>query len=334
MIIVTGGTGMLGGHILYHLTKNYDKITALRRKNSDIQKTLKIFTYYSETPEKNFKKIEWKECDIQDPVCLQDIIQEGDTVIHSAALVSFLKKNKKLIQDINVEGTSAVVNACLNKNVHKLCHVSSIAALSKNGNNSVIDETAGEINKNSSEYSKSKFHGELDVWRGISEGLNAVIVNPSVILGPSDWETGSSSLFSAVYKGINYYSEGITGFVDVNDTAKVIIRLIESDIKGERFIINSENISYKKLFETIALYLNVSPPQKKASIQLLKFAAFAESLLSVFRASHPRLTKETVRAAFSRTKYSNSKIKKAINYEFMSVEESVKQNSLLFMRDK
>lgn len=333
MITVTGGTGMLGAHILYKLAQKHSQVTALKRFGSDTSFTKKIFAYYDNSNSDNYKKIIWKDCDVSDITCLREHINTGDTIIHAAAMVSFKKKDKALIKEINIQGTQNIVNTALEKGIKKLCHVSSVAALSKKSPDEATDESLGELNKSASEYSKSKYYSEMEVWRGISEGLNAVIVNPSVILGPGSPDKGSGPLFKTAYNNNKFYTEGITGFVDVNDTAEIIIRLTESDISGERFVLNAENISYKQLFETLAKHLNAKAPGIKAGKSLLKTVSALSGAVSFLTGKENKLNKEVVQASLSETHYSNEKIRKALGFNFKKVEESVEDYAPFFLKE-
>jgi dihydroflavonol-4-reductase len=333
MITVTGGTGMLGAHILYKLTQKYSQVTALKRFGSDTSFTKKIFAYYDKAHSENFKKIIWKDCDVTDIACLRKNINADDIIIHAAAMVSFRKKDKEQIRETNIEGTQNIVNTGLEKGIKKLCHISSVAALSKKSSNEKTDESLGELNKSASEYSKSKYYSEMEVWRGISEGLNAVIVNPSVILGPGSPDKGSGPLFKTAYNNNKFYTEGITGFVDVNDTAEIIIRLTESEISGERFVINAENISYQQLFETLAKHLNAKAPGIKAGKSLLKAVSGLSTAVSFLSGKENKLSKEVVRASLSQTHYSNDKIRNALGFNFKTVEESVRNYAPFFLKE-
>jgi nucleoside-diphosphate-sugar epimerase len=333
MITVTGGTGMLGAHILYKLSQKHSQVTALKRFGSDTSFTKKIFAYYDKANSDAYKKIIWKDCDITDATCLRDHINADDTIIHAAAMVSFRKKDKALIRETNIQGTQNIVNIALEKGIKKLCHISSVAALSKKSSEEETDESPGELNKTASEYSKSKYYSEMEVWRGISEGLNAVIVNPSVIIGPGSPDKGSGPLFKTAYNNTKFYTEGITGFVDVNDTAEIIIRLIESDISGERFVLNAENISYKQLFETLAKHLNAKAPGIKAGKNLLKTVSALSGAVSFLSGTENKLSKEVVKAALSQSFYSNEKVRKTFGFNFRPVEESVKNYAPFFLNE-
>ncbi|BAX80248.1 NAD-dependent epimerase/dehydratase family protein [Labilibaculum antarcticum] len=325
MILVTGGTGLVGSHLLFDLLSKGNKVRALKRENSNIEFVRTTFTYYSNNANELFKSIEWIDGDMMDPFSLEDALKDIEDVYHCAALVSFQKENRKNMQDINVEGTRNLINACLEANIRKFCMISSVAALGspEEGENSVTEKTPWSPEEKRSGYSASKFRSELEVWRGIEEGLNAVIVNPSIILGPGQWDKGSSLLFKTVAKGLKYYTKGITGYVDVRDVSRSMIELMESDVVNERFILNSDNCSYEIIFKTIAKYLGIASPQKYAGRKLTELAWRLAYLKTIFLFKPAVLTKETARASHNIKYYSNRKIKEALNFEFIPVEKSI-----------
>ena len=242
-VFLTGGTGFLGSYVLQQLLKNQYSVRALRRN----KKTPFYF------PKDLIDRVEWIEGDILDVISLQDGMEGMDAVIHSAAIVSFNKKDRKEMYKVNVEGTANVVNIALENNITRFIHLSSVAALGRtpSGGN-VNEEKKWEENDINTHYAKSKHKAELEVWRAFCEGLNGVILNPSTILGYGDWNTGSCSLFKNVYNEFKWYSDGFNGFVDVEDVASVVLRFLENDITEQRFIVNSENWAFKKLQDVIA----------------------------------------------------------------------------------
>ena len=335
MIVVTGGTGLVGSHLLFELTSTGNRVKAIRRNSSDTNSVLRVFKYYSDKAEELFKLIEWVEGDVLDLISLEDAFEGGTKVFNLASYVSFNNREKKKLLNINIHGTENVVNACLNKQVQKLCHVSSISALGSSLDDlPVTEELIWSPSKRKSYYSISKFHSEMEVWRGIEDGLNAVIVNPSVILGPGFWDKGSSQLFNSINNGLKYYPPGTTGFVDVRNVAKIMVLLMESDISRERFILNSENCEYKSIFKLIAKSLNVMEPKKELKWQLANWAWKLELIRSLVLGKKPRITRETMSIAFKQLQYSNDKIKKRLGFNFIPLEKSIEDTARLFIKDK
>jgi len=333
-ILVTGGTGLVGSHLLFNLVSGGSKVRALKRESSNLELVKKVFSYYSDEADVPLSLIEWVDGDVTDIYSLYDAMENIEQVYHTAAMVSFNPSDRKIMTKINVEGTANVVNAGLNKKIKKLCHVSSIATLGRTDNEELInEETHWKNSKNNSLYSVSKYGAEREVWRGIIEGLPAVIVNPSVIIGPGNWNKGSSRLFKQVWDGLKYFTEGVNGYVDVRDVAKSMILLMESDITNSRFIVSSENIDYLKLFSLIADGLVKNKPSVKANSILSRLIWRMEKLRSSFTGKNPLITKETARTAFQKYYYSNEKIKKMLGFEFIPMGVSIKETCRLFLKD-
>ena len=322
MILVTGGTGLVGSHLLWHLLQKGERVRAIHRPGSDLEHVREVFGYYGNGD--LAEKIEWFPADTLDLVPLNEAMEGIGKVYHCAAVISFNPSDRKRMRKANIKSTANIVNLCLEHKVEKLCHVSSVSALGRRYDGSAITENdLWKYSKKRSGYSVSKFHSEMEVWRGMEEGLNAVIVNPSVIIGPGNWSRGSARFFTAVRKGLKYYTEGMTGFVDVRDVCRCMITLMESDISGERFIINSEDIPYRDLFNMIAKALDKPVPDTHASERLAEIAWRLEWLRSRFTWGKPRLTRETARSGRSISRFSNEKIKQATGHRFIPVEESV-----------
>jgi len=334
MILVTGGTGFLGAHLLYRLVSEGTEVKALRRPESSIAFTEKIFSYYSQNPSDLLKKITWIEGDLLDIFSLLDAFEGVDQLYHTAAMVSLDSGDGRELLHTNVEGTANVVNAALEKKIGKMCYVSSIGALGYEADHEMIDEeTPWDPSKNKSLYSKSKHEAEREVWRGMAEGLNTVIVNPSVIIGPGNWQQGSPKIFSTIYKGLKFYPRGTNGFVDVNDVVTAMITLMKSDVSGERFIVNSENIPYQRLFEWIANALHVKTPKYKAGKFLGEAGWRFSKILSLLNGRPQTITKSAIKSSNRYYVYSNSKVRQATGMQMMSVKQSVEKTVEMFISD-
>lgn len=335
MILVTGATGLVGSHLLYELTNSGNNVKAIRRTNSNTERVKHIFSYYSSDYEILFQKVEWIDADLLNYESLSLAIQDCEYVYHAAALVSFAPEDKEIMQETNIKGTSNIVKACIENKIQKLCYVSSIAALGRtNTEEKITEETVWNDSAEISSYSKSKYLSEQEVWKGINQGLNTIIVNPTIILGPGNWETGSPALFNTVWKGLKFYTEGITGFIDVRDVVKIMINLMNSDIQSQRFILNSENYCYKDLFYGIAEHLHRSQPKIRVSKFIAETAWRIEYLRCRIIKTKPLITKETATASLKKNWYSNEKIINLMNYKLISVSESVKNVCVLFLKDK
>jgi dihydroflavonol-4-reductase len=322
-ILVTGGTGFLGSYILKLLVENGYNVRAIRRSNS----------IPSWIDAKIFEKVEWVEGDVLDVVALQDAMEGMDIVVHAAGIVSFVKHNRKEMYKVNVEGTANVVNMALEKGIKKLIHISSVAALGRTvGEGHVDEEKKWEDTKANTHYAKSKYKAEIEVWRGISEGLPAVILNPSTILGFGDWNTGSCAIFRNIYGEFKWYSSGINGFVDVEDVARATLLFIESDISEQRFIVNGDTWTFKKLMDTIADGFQKRHPQKETTPFLMGVAWRVERVTSFFSGKNPLLTKESARVAQSKTWFENGKILKTFpGFSFTPLEETIKRSCKTYL---
>jgi dihydroflavonol-4-reductase len=334
MKLVTGGTGLVGSHLLYELTLTGEKVRALRRKDSNIDVLIKIFQWYN--PEghiSQYELIEWVDGDVADILSLHEALQGVDKVFHCAAVVSFVPSERPKMLKINIEGTANLVNACLQKGVKKLCHCSSIAAVGRPDKGTWVDESLiWKTSRKNSYYSISKFGAEREVWRGSEEGLDVVIVNPSVIVGPGDPNRSSARLFTTVKNGLRFYSAGETGFVDVRDVAVSMKELMKKDIANERYIVNSENLSYRHFFQIIAKHAGVNPPFFKAGKILSAIAWRMEKLRSLVTGSNPLITKETAQSANSNYRFSNQKIKKELNFSFRTIDEAARNTAEFFRK--
>lgn len=313
MIVVTGANGLLGSYVVRKLIEANTPFVAMRRKHSDI-------TSLSDVSD----SIQWVEGDVTDPDALIEIFSKATGVIHTAAVVSYHKQDEEIIKSINVEGTRNVVNACIATGIKRLLHVSSVAAIGKEKGQQLIDESSkwieGAVVSN---YAASKYQAELEVWRGQEEGLCTVIVNPSVILAPTDWEKSSAQLFKYAWQQRPFFTEGSFSAVDVRDVATAIVKLYSSSIEAERFILTGETISYFDFFTKAANQFGKKPPSIRVNRNLVQIAARLEAIRSVLTGSRPLITKETAQLAGKNFTYSNTKVKKAIGLEFQSIESTI-----------
>jgi dihydroflavonol-4-reductase len=325
MILVTGGTGLVGAHLLLHLAENEAAIRAIYREISGIQKTKSLFELYQK--EHLFKKIEWIQADIIDIPSLEIAFQKTDYVYHCAGLISFDPNDEDKLRKINIEGTANIVNFCIAYSIKKLCHVSSIAALGDilPGKTSIDEKAEWNPEMPHSDYAISKYGAEMEIWRGQQEGLNVVIVNPGVILGTGFWHQGSGKFFSEIKKGIFFYTNGSTGYVGVSDVAKIMIQLMKSDSIGERFSVISENLTFKDVIFRIAENLNVKKPTIEAKPWMTSLAWRLDWISSTFFRTKRKLSKYSANSLHSSDFISNEKIKNALNYEFQSIDNIVKE---------
>ncbi len=325
MILVTGGTGLVGAHLLYNLCLTNNKVVAIYRTKEKQNTTFEIFELYGNTS--LFNNIIWKKADITDVSELKTAFKDITHVYHAAALVSFTTQDKHLLRKINIEGTANIVNLCIDYNIAKLCYVSSIATLSQKPKQQFITEDSDwNPEGDHSDYSLSKFGAEMEVWRGSQEGLDVVVVNPGVIFGFGNWQYNTSKLFLKIKEGFPYYTEGKTGVVDVIDVAKVMIQLMNSNITGERFILVAENIDYKTIFKLIATNLSVKVPSKKITKTITEIAWRINSFLSFvsFYRIDLGIYKYSTRAAHKIKHYKGDKIEKHLNFNYTPFTSTIK----------
>ena len=325
MILVTGATGLVGGNLLWHLLQENERIIALRRETSNLEPLRAIFKFYTNEPDKFLNRISWKIADVLDPISLEKSMTDVTIVYHCAAMVSLGKASSALVET-NVVGTRNIVELSIKLGIQKFCFVSSIAACGKSENKKPITENEywDETQKHSS-YAQSKYYSEQEVWHGIKNGLNAVIVNPGVILGVSGTKTGSSQLFSQVRKGLYFYTHGGSGYIDVQDVVKIMIKLTKSDIIAERFILVAENNSNKEILSWMADgFGKIRPFIPVGENALLIIGLLSETIGKAFN-FNPLIDKDIAKSATNREFYSNNKISETLKFQFNPIEKCIKE---------
>jgi len=324
MILVTGGTGLIGAHLLYSLSLDNKTVRATKRKNSNLEAVKLVFSYYSADFEDLFSKIEWVEADLEDLCALELAFENVTTVYHSAALISFDPKDFKKLQKINIQGTANIVNFCIDKQVKKLCYVSSVASIGKNINGALnTEENEWNSETGNYGYAITKYGAELEVWRASQEGVPVVIVNPGVVFGPGFWQQGSGQMFSKVKNGLKIYSEGITGFVGVWDVVRAMILLMKSDIDNERYILVAENLSYREVFTQIANQLGKRPPSVKVTPFLAGIAWRLDKIKSFITGKAPVLTRHAAQNIQKKNLFSSEKIIQHLDFKFEPIADVI-----------
>ncbi len=325
MIFVTGGTGLLGSHLLIELTQSNDTIKASYRSQKKIDQLKKLFQYYLKKDwEVQFNKIEWHQGDILDIPFLQEVMTGCTHVYHCAALVSFYRKDFNNCMKINREGTGNIVNVCLEKDIDKLCYVSSTAAIGGENHKIISEQYKWKNTPTTSGYSISKYSAEKEVWRGIEEGLNAVMVNPCVILGAGNWNDSSLTIFRTMKKGVKFYPPGSNAQVDARDVSEIMIRLMNSDISAQRYLCIGSNQSFKELMTAIAQENKVKSPTIAVKKWMVEPVRVLAGIASFFTRKKPSITRETINSLFGNLSYDNSKICNELDFEFRTLEDTVK----------
>ncbi|WP_396633146.1 NAD-dependent epimerase/dehydratase family protein [Maribacter sp. R86514] len=333
MILVTGGTGLVGSHLLLKLTMDNIKVRAIYRTQKKLDSVKKIFSYYSDNATALFNKIDWVHGDILDIPSLENAIEDITHVYHCAAYISFNPSDFKKLERINREGTANIVNICIAYGIKKLCHVSTIGTIGRPINNEKVDEETEWTLQNANPYAITKHLAEMEVWRGAQEELEVVIVNPGVILGPGFWNSGSGSFFKTAAKGYKYYPPGGSGFITINDVTNIMIALMNSNIHNERFILVAENLTYKQILEKIALAMDKKPPTKALKFWQLKMGKFVDKIRNILTGSPRTITKNTIHGLKHPTAFNNEKIKNTLGMEFESLENQIKFSAKLFISE-
>lgn len=316
MVLVTGGTGFLGSTLIKQLIASGTPVRSTKRQTSTIPMELE-----------NVAGLHWIDTDITDFFALEDAFEGITKVYHCAGLISYHPADRKKLMAVNVEGTANVVTLALAQRT-RLLHVSSIAAMgrAKNGQETTEDDL-WEYSRKQSGYAIAKYEAEMEVWRGIAEGLDAVIVNPALIIGSTARTNNngtSGSIFAQLRDGLNFYTDGAVGLIDVADVAKAMILLMEdTTITGERFLLSNVNMSYQELFTRCSAYMGRRAPKRKATPFMLGMAWRAAKMWSLFTGKRPLLTSETARSASRRAHYSNKKVVNAIGMTFKPIEQTL-----------
>ena len=323
MILVTGGTGLVGSHLLHLLLKNGEKVKATYRSMASLEKAKNVFASYKAN--ELFNQINWVKADITDYFSLKDIFEGISHVYHCAAVVSFDRRKSDKMYEINVDGTSNMVNLSLEFGIKKFCHVSSVASLGSYADGRCTDEEAiWTHSTETSYYSITKYYAENEVWRAAEEGLNTVIVNPATILGFGNWEESSTAIIKKVNDGLNYYTTGENAFVGVSDVVKVMHLLMNSEISNQRYILAADNWSFKKLLSEIALGLGKNPPRKEAPRWLANLLRRLDEARYFIFGSKTVLTKQSVDTAYKKKCFSAEKIRKELQFDFEPMENVVR----------
>lgn len=326
MILLTGGTGMLGAHIAFELAKSGKKIRALKRAGSSTASTERIFKLYSAEAEQILAQIEWADGDLLDIGSLEDALEGITQVYHAAALVSFRPADKEKILQANIEGTANLVNAALYAGVQKFCHISSVAALGRTVDGLDINEDIWwKTSPENSWYAISKYGAEREAWRVSEEGMDVIILNPSFILGPGNGTTSSSEIFSLLRKGISWFTNGVTGYVDARDVAQAAVQLMDSEIKNERFVLNAANLSYREFFDKALAVFGKPATRFHAGPFLTGLGWRSEKILARLAGRKPGLTKETAIASQLVNHFDGKKITERIAFRYRDIETTIKE---------
>lgn len=326
MILVTGGTGLVGSHLLVRLAQENEPIRAICRTLESIEKTKKVFSYYTNTAKDLFANIEWVQADITDVPSMIPAFKDVKKVYHCAAVISFDPADYRTMRKVNIHGTAIIANLAIDAKVEKLCFVSSIATIGDDPKKEFANEENdwGGNEKNNG-YAITKYGAETEVWRASQEGVDVVIVNPGVILGSGFWDSGSGKMFTQIHNGFQFYSEGVTGFIGVKDVVGCMVQLMQSNCKNERFILVSENKSFKEVLFSIAEAFGKKKPTRCVQSWQASLLWRWEWLVSKTTSRKIRMSKYTAKTLFRKTYYSSEKCKKQLKVTFENIDAVIHQ---------
>lgn len=324
MILITGATGLVGSHLLLRLLEEGHSVRALYRNESKREAVRHLFAFYEK--ESLFFLADWHLADLNDMPSLEPAFEGVVEVYHCAAFISFLPQDEARLRKVNIEGTANIVNLCIAFGIRKLCHVSSIAALGDLREGETVNTEESEWNPevHHSDYAISKYGAEMEVWRGIQEGVDAVVVNPGIIVGPLiDHHSGTATLFYNVQKGMRFYTEGTIAVVDVNDVVDAMRLLMASEVSGEKYILSGATYTYRKLATEVANALGVAPPSKRASKTVLSFVWRMDAVLAFLRIKRRAISRASAASLWDSTEISADKIKSEFGFRFRSVSDAI-----------
>lgn len=327
-VLVTGATGMVGASICRALASRGMLVRAMYRPGSGKDVFNRTFSDQPSLAD----AVDWVQGDITDVFSLRDAMHGVSEVYHAAAIVSFDPRDTERIRLVNTTGTANVVDMALDAGVGRLCHISSVAAIGRVEEDQTVDENVSWKNSShNTEYARTKYAAEMEVWRGFEEGLQGVIINPTIILGPAAWSAGSGLLFKTVWEGLRFYPEGSNGFVDVRDVAEAAVRLMAAGLNAERFVLVAENLPYRQLFESIAFALGKTPPSIRITRNMAGIAWRMDRIKSLLTGMKPLITREMAHTSTRRWSYSNEKVRAHTGMDFISVEQSAKHWAAIFL---
>jgi dihydroflavonol-4-reductase len=323
MNLVTGATGIIGSHVVLQLLLEGKQVVGAKQKNSDTSRVKKVFDWYEPQGEL-FQRIKWIEIDILDIFSIEDALEGVTAVYHCAGLVSFDPRDRKKLSLVNEQGTRNLVNVCLHKKIEAFCHVSTIGTINNSDypytlTENVFWKTSGK----ESDYAVSKYNAEREVWRGMEEGLNVVIVNPGVVLSPVFWNQSSSRIFEQCYRGNRFYTDGQSAYVAARDVARVMTGLMNKTLYSQRYIVIENNYRFREIFDLMHDCLKKPRPAIRVGARTLRVVGYLQRFFAFFTGKPPLLTKSLINAALNRQSFSNEKVKNVLGIEFEPVANTI-----------
>lgn len=335
MNLVTGATGIVGSHVVLELLQRNQPVVAAKQKNSNLKQVEKLFSYYTPNHKQLFEKITWVELDVCDMFSIEDALEGVSTVYHCAGFVSFNKSDRKKLMQINETGTANVVIACMKKKIDALCHVSSLATINNLDYTQPLHEGVfWKASGKESDYALSKYNAEREVWRGIEEGLNAVIVNPGIVLSPGFWHQSSSQIFDTCYNGNKFYTNGMGSYVSATDVAKAMIELTQKRLFANRYILIENNYSYRDIFNQIHTQLSKPLPSIQATRTILEIGKIGMAIMAFLSGKKPNITRSIINSALNKQIFSNKKLKEVLDLPLSPIGLSIAQICKHYLAEK
>ena len=335
MNVITGGTGSVGMHLVRKWLANGESVRLLVRPDSDRQRIQSFLKSTLPEDPTAFDRIEWVEGDVTDGLSLEDAFEGAHRVVHAAALVSFNRRDAQRMMEVNREGTANVVNAMLAQGVEELVYISSVAALGrKPGEPEVHEETVFEDGPEISDYARSKYRAELEVWRGQEEGLRVAVLNPVIVIGPGDYSRSSAALMTQVAQGLRFYPKGSNGFVAAEDVATVAWKLVEGNVWGERFVVCGFHATYQELFNAMSDALGMRPPQWPVHRLVAEVAWRVARLAETLTRRPAFVTREALRTSARNHRYCTDKIQEKLKVDFTHLLPTVQRTATDYLRSR
>lgn len=310
-ILVTGGTGFIGSNLSARLLELGYIVRILRRPDSDLRVIKGL-------------DVEHRFGDIRDAESLQKAMDGCDTVFHTAAIVTFARKVKALQHEVNVLGTRNVVSACISSHVERLVFTSSIAALGHPSPGEIATELTAYNRGLHTGYKLSKHLAEKEVLAGVEKGLNAVIVNPSVVIGERDIRMHGGQLLREARRGLlPFYLAGGMNIAYVGDVVRGHISAAMKGRTGERYILGGHNLTHKEIFRRVAQLVGGRPPFAKLPTPLLRFGTIVIERVCDVVGIEPLISSDMVAEAGMYNWFSSEKAKQELDYTVTSFDKTI-----------
>ena len=328
---ITGASGFLGSHLVHQLMRAKHEIVAIKRASSSLSEFNLCSAHYEQHIDSKF--LTWVDCELYDTISLTELFKQCDIVIHTAALISYLKSDRDQLIRVNEEYTANVVNSCLQAGIKRFIGVSSTGALSKRGEDEAIKESfEWDEGAPYAFYGLTKYLGEKQIWRAKEEGLDVIVINPGVILGFGDWNKGSLRLFRNAYNRFPFYSTGSTGFIGVEDLCKACEYFLDSEEINEQYIAITDNLNFMQVSYMMADGFEVKRPYIKVA-GLIHMIIHQVIRLKEFIGFKGMLSRETSRSAILQSHFDNSKLRMTLPFELEPISSVITNSCMAYKKN-